>query len=169
MKNPQSMSDDEIAAELKGLRHTGGYLDAGSTGAAEALRFIADRVRTLLDEQDDRVPDEPPGEEMGKILTAFAGTVVTISIQCACCNERLIANARSDLPAALARIAELERVVGLAHRFVCAMAGAKLRKSDFDTFAPLVTALNNLSIQEMGRCLDACAPVTPTPPERQPK
>ena len=35
------------------------------------------------------IPDEPPGEEMGKILTAFAGTVVTISVQCACCNERL--------------------------------------------------------------------------------
>ena len=86
MKDPKDMADGEISLALRSLRHDGGLLhpECGSS-----LRLIADRIRELLDEQDRRIPDEPPGEEMGKILTAFAGTVVTISIKCACCNERL--------------------------------------------------------------------------------
>ena len=87
MKDPRDMTDGEISLALSSLRHDGGLLHPECGGS---LRLIANRMRDLIDEQDRRIFEEPPGEEMGRILTAFAGTVVTISVQCALCNERLI-------------------------------------------------------------------------------
>lgn len=55
----------------------------------------------------------------------------------------------------------LDRVVGLAHRFVCALGGAKMRKSDLDALDPLMQSINDLPMQVLGRCLDACTPVSP--------
>ena len=86
MKSPKDMTDGEIALALSSLRHDGGLISPECGGS---LRMVADRMRALLDEQDRRIFEEPPGEEFGKILTAFAGTVVTVSVQCSLCNERL--------------------------------------------------------------------------------
>jgi hypothetical protein len=77
---------------------------------------------------------------------------------CECRASDIIA----ELEATLARFAP---VIGLAHRFVCALGGAKLRKSDFDAIDPLILALGNLPMQDVGRCLDACAPVSAQRPD----
>lgn len=61
-------------------------------------------------------------------------------------------------------LARLRPIVGLAHRFVLALGGAKLRKRDLDALDPLMRALNGLPMQDVGRYLDACVPV---PHDRQ--